>query len=192
MFGYFDLDAAFSAAFILAMMGFVENDDSDSPPEGLRASAQILRYLCKAGNKAAEGRLKDLKQFCGHVWDPDKALGEWEWLQESDIPSAPSFTPGSGKSGDARDAENGARLDDGSGAGRVNDGSPEGIFWPSWESMNQDQNYDMFGLDRLDDFNLDLGTEMTGIYDSFNDPNLPLTGVHEADWAAIGNFFQMY
>ena len=113
MFGYFDLDAAFSAAFILAMMGFVENDDSDSPPEGLRASAQILRYLCKAGNKAAEGRLKDLKQFCGHVWDPDKALGEWEWLQESDIPSAPSFTPGSGKSGDARDAENGARLDDG-------------------------------------------------------------------------------
>ncbi|RSL94845.1 hypothetical protein CEP52_012423 [Fusarium oligoseptatum] len=86
LFGYFDLDATFSAAFVLTMMGFVEGDLQE-PPEGLKQAAEILKYLSNAGNSAAQRRLNDLKQFCLHVWSPTNMTDDWSWLKEGGISS---------------------------------------------------------------------------------------------------------
>lgn len=43
----------------------------------------------------------------------------------------------------------------------------------------------------FNDFPMDLGAEMGGIYSSYNDPTLPLTGIDELDWAEVGKMFQL-
>lgn len=43
----------------------------------------------------------------------------------------------------------------------------------------------------FNDFPMNLGDEMGGIYSSYNDPSLPLTGIDEVDWAEVGKMFHM-
>ncbi|OAL48473.1 hypothetical protein IQ07DRAFT_543394 [Pyrenochaeta sp. DS3sAY3a] len=67
-FGYFDLDAAVSAAFVFVLVESMHTKDSPrSGFEGIRGATEILQYLIKRGNKAAEKRLLDVEQLCQHL-----------------------------------------------------------------------------------------------------------------------------
>ncbi|RSM19046.1 hypothetical protein CDV31_002177 [Fusarium ambrosium] len=183
LFGYFDLDATFSAAFVLTMMGFVEGDLQE-PPEGLKQAAEILKYLSNAGNSAAQRRLNDLKQFCLHVWSPTNMTDDWSWLKEGSIsslnnsPENRQNIPGDG-SGNT-DLQTDAMTTWGPAA------------WISWQSTAANGE-DAVHLDfsASENFQMDLSHEAGDIYSSFNDPTLPLTGVDDVDWAEVGKMFHM-
>ncbi|KAK2605933.1 hypothetical protein QQS21_003659 [Conoideocrella luteorostrata] len=169
LFGYFDLDATFSAAFILAMMGFIEGPDVHNPPVGLSQAAEVLRYLAQAGNKTARRKLNELRQFCGHVWSPAQLSGEWQWLgtserNETAYPSMPGSSAGN---------TDGAVQPD-----PMHIGVPRASF-----------GFGSFG--DFGDFLQDPGDEFGDIYSSYNDPDLLLTGTDEADWAAVGRMFRL-
>ncbi|OQE17953.1 hypothetical protein PENSTE_c019G08083 [Penicillium steckii] len=81
-YGFFDLDATFSAAFVLVMEGFI-NISQREPPPALKQAFEVLQFLAQSGNYAAEQRLQDISQSCSHVW-PNHA---------SDIPSSDRGSP---------------------------------------------------------------------------------------------------
>ncbi|KAM5356448.1 hypothetical protein ACJ41O_003094 [Fusarium nematophilum] len=181
LFGYFDLDATFSAAFVLTMMGFVEGDLQE-PPEGLKQAAQVLKYLSNAGNSAAQRRLHELKQFCAHVWSPTTMTDDWSWLKEGSVSSFDN----------SPDVRQMPEVDDGGGTSQLQ--NPMGSFgalgvWMPWQTVGGEAcNLD---FSASENFQVDLSLEAGGIYSSFNDPTLPLTGVDDVDWAEIGKMFHM-
>ncbi|KAI8655062.1 Proline--tRNA ligase [Fusarium keratoplasticum] len=183
LFGYFDLDATFSAAFVLTMMGFVEGDLQE-PPEGLKQAAEILKYLSNAGNSAAQRRLNDLKQFCLHVWSPTNMTDDWSWLKEGSVSSLDNSPANrqnfSGDGGGNPNLQADAMTTWGPAA------------WISWQSTATGGE-DAVHLDfsASENFQMDLSHEAGDIYSSFNDPTLPLTGVDDVDWAEVGKMFHM-
>ncbi|KAJ4124716.1 hypothetical protein NW765_014243 [Fusarium oxysporum] len=178
LFGYFDLDATFSAAFILTMMGFVQGQDG-APPEGLKQAAGILRHLSRAGNHAAQRRLDELKQFYEQVWSSASDTERQSWLEEGDsslggIPFTERATLDAG----------GERVF------AVQDESMTTSAWVPWQ-MGPDQQANPLDFNMPQSFEMDLSHEATDIYSSFNDPTLPLTGVDDVDWAEIGKIFNL-
>jgi hypothetical protein len=187
LFGYFDLDATFSAAFILVMMGFVDTSDLQKPPEGLSHAADVLQYLAEAGNNAAQRRLDELKHFCRRVWSPpENATPEWAWLREGRPPDAvmavakmDATPPVYGNAG--------SDITQQDGNGGVEMQVPPQELWQSQTEQDQQTELDNF----FNDFPMDLGAEMGGIYSSYNDPSLPLTGIDDVDWAQVGKMFSL-
>lgn len=183
LFGYFDLDATFSAAFILVMMGFVDTSDLQKPPEGVSQAAVVLQYLADAGNSAAQRRLDELKHFCRRVWSPpEDATAEWAWLREGRpdavmAVAAMETTP-------PLYVANSTPLPN-STAGDTQTGPQE--TWPNQADQDQHTDLDNF----FNDFPIDLGADMGGIYSSYNDPSLPLTGIDDVDWAQVGKMFSL-
>ncbi|KAJ3532353.1 hypothetical protein NM208_g8478 [Fusarium decemcellulare] len=180
LFGYFDLDATFSAAFVLTMMGFVEGDLQE-PPEGLKQAAEVLKYLSKAGNSAAQRRLNELKQFCLHVWSPTNMTDDWSWLKEGSISSLHN-SPENGQILGADEAGSSNTYLQGDGGNALASWGP--AAWMSWQSVPANGE-DPCHLDfsASENFQMDLSLEAGDIYSSFNDPTLPLTGVDDVDWA---------
>ena len=67
-FGYFDLDAAISAAFIFILVESLQSvGSSRSGLHGIRSATSILQYLIKHGNKAAAKRMLDVEHICQHL-----------------------------------------------------------------------------------------------------------------------------
>ncbi|KAF4468758.1 transcriptional regulatory [Fusarium albosuccineum] len=188
LFGYFDLDATFSAAFVLTMMGFVEGDLQE-PPEGLKQAAEVLKYLSKAGNSAAQRRLNELKQFCLHVWSPTNMTDDWSWLKEGSISSLDN-SPENGQTLGADEAGSSNTYLQGDGGNALASWGP--AAWMSWQSVPANGE-DPCHLDfsASENFQMDLSLEAGDIYSSFNDPTLPLTGVDDVDWAEVGKMFHM-
>ncbi|KAL2670751.1 hypothetical protein Neosp_014553 [[Neocosmospora] mangrovei] len=183
LFGYFDLDATFSAAFVLTMMGFVEGDLQE-PPEGLKQAAEILKYLSNAGNTAAQRRLNDLKQFCLHVWSPTNMTDDWSWLKEGSVSSLDNSPANRHNfSGDAGGNPN-LQAD-----AMTTWGPAAWISWQSTAAGGEDAVHLDFSAS--ENFQMDLSHEAGDIYSSFNDPTLPLTGVDDVDWAEVGKMFHM-
>lgn len=172
------------------MMGFITNNDPRKPPEGLEEAARVLEYLSSSGNKAAERRLKDLKQFCYHVWSPDKMSEEWKWLTESHAAT---------RNRSRETADTSRNLNGSCNAGRtqtpcLEQKNPGHSFWPEvwddWFSELATSQNSMVLFEAAEGFELDLKHEADEIYAKFNDPNLPLTGVDEMDWAEMEKIFQ--
>ncbi|KAM0417131.1 hypothetical protein ACHAPT_012838 [Fusarium lateritium] len=180
LFGYFDLDATFSAAFVLTMMGFVEGDLQE-PPEGLKQAAEILKYLSNAGNSAAQRRLSDLKQFCLHVWSPTNMTDDWSWLKEGSVSSLDNSPANrQGVPGEHLQADAMATW-----------GPAAWISWQSSATAGNGEDAVHLDFSASENFQMDLSHEAGDIYSSFNDPTLPLTGVDDVDWAEVGKMFHM-
>ncbi|TPX09886.1 uncharacterized protein E0L32_008908 [Thyridium curvatum] len=180
-FGFFDLDATFSAALTLVMFGFLDgvSDIANMPPE-LDQAVDVLLHLSRAGNKAAEQRLRDIRQFCSFIWPdlpvseeaPSGANLEKQYTREERIRGSSSAVPDPGIEVD-RTA---------TGYGDLQD------------AMDRTSQADEVVMSDIVDFEkgnnfLDLNMEADGIYSSFNDPTLPLTGVDDLDWAEIEKVF---
>lgn len=172
-FGFFDLDATFAAAFILVMLGSMDNKISAKPPMEMRLACDVLCYLSSAGNKAAERRLNDVTQFCSNVW-PNSRL--------------PTLTNADG----TRSTDNGAGRDNTVPAQlQGNPGYPEQSSAGVSDYACSDNPGTWMGMTQfdVDNINFDLGPEADDIYWSFNDPNFPVTGVDYSDWLQMENFF---
>lgn len=184
-------------------MGFIKSSDPQKPPEGLAEAAEILQYLTAAGNKAAQRRLADLKQFCYHVWSVNKLSDDWRWLRSPssstgdihDITHLPQAAAADVTTTPSRIVEQSLGA---SGELPLYDSTTS--FWPeAWEGWVDGQTavstensaaMEMLDFDMDAAFQMDLSRDAGDIYSSFNDPNLPLTGVDEVDWAEMGKMFR--
>lgn len=174
------------------MKGFLESEDLQKPPEGLSPAADVLRHLANSGNKTAQKRLDELKQFCYNVWSPDNMSQEWGWLKDSAPPSAPRSvaTQNSNAGLDPGTTRSGTTDDSTLMTGQMSNVPMTGMGtlepWETGWQGNPAGDYI-----NLDDFQLDLSMEMGSIYSCYNDPSLPLTGIDEVDWQEVGKMFSM-
>lgn len=65
-FGFFDLDALFSAAFVFVLAEKITPRQS-AEPSGIRGAASLMDWLSTCGNKVASKRLEDIHQMCSHL-----------------------------------------------------------------------------------------------------------------------------
>jgi proline utilization trans-activator len=65
-FGFFDLDALFSAAFVFVLAEKI-SPRTPTDPCGIRDAASLMGWLSASGNKAATKRLADIHQMCSHL-----------------------------------------------------------------------------------------------------------------------------
>ncbi|THC94112.1 hypothetical protein EYZ11_006401 [Aspergillus tanneri] len=189
-YGFFDLDATFSAAFVLVMVGFIDNSQKHPPP-ALNQAFSVLRFLSRSGNSAAEQRLQDIAQSCSHVWPdhrfdvtpsnhgrsplgpsaghivPNPSPGVDPGQSPLEYPLAPPPRYNAVASDRERYCPDESRL-----------------FEPWEQSVGSDTVFDMQG-----DWGVDLSGEAEGIYSSFHNPTLPLTGVDYMDWLEIEKVF---
>ncbi|KAB8231916.1 Zn(II)2Cys6 transcription factor [Aspergillus alliaceus] len=188
-YGFFDLDATFSTAFVLVMMGIVDKSQ-DQPPPALDQAFGILQFLAKAGNLAAERRLQDITHSCLHVW-PNYTLGsEGQRAEQIDngspsMSNLPPFGPRINVMNPQTTASGIPPEYTAEPAGGWEHDRDESRLLETW--MHADATTALF--DMQVDFDLDLSVEAEGIYSSFYDPSLPLTGVDHSDWLVIEKIF---
>ncbi|KAL0943278.1 zn 2cys6 transcription factor [Colletotrichum truncatum] len=190
-FAFFDLDAAFSAAFVLIMRGFAHKNDSQKPPPPeLHQAVEVLEYLSSAGNNAASHRLKEIRQLQAHVWASRYPPPEKDDVQMKDSESSSRPT----RAGGAHEQGTPGQSGEGSSGSQVvlSPPDPSPSTQPSWDGemfgTDSTESYDpdtLFGLDLNGSLGQEFSLEAEGIYASFNDPSLPLTGVDQLDWAEL-------
>ncbi|KAH6989083.1 hypothetical protein BKA56DRAFT_641098 [Ilyonectria sp. MPI-CAGE-AT-0026] len=67
-FGFFDLDATFSAAFVFVLVeAFYPTPTRSVGVSGIPKASRIMQYLAAQGNRAAEKRRADLEQICNFL-----------------------------------------------------------------------------------------------------------------------------
>ncbi|CAD0053793.1 unnamed protein product, partial [Aureobasidium pullulans] len=169
-FGFFDLDATFSAAFVLIMLR-IEDGKSLRPPEEILEACRVLQSLSIAGNRMAGRRLRDINDFCIRVW-----------------PTAPSIheTLGILMQPHAQNIE-------------VGDGMQHQYQHQPWQPTSQIQQdtfpYPTIPIDTAHRYLMvdEIGNELVNgaddIYSCFNDPTLALTGIDLADWIEMSRTF---
>ncbi|THW46959.1 hypothetical protein D6D21_03646 [Aureobasidium pullulans] len=169
-FGFFDLDATFSAAFVLIMLR-IEDGKSLRPPDEILEACRVLQYLSIAGNRMAGRRLRDINDFCIRVW-----------------PTAPSIheTLGILMQPHAQNIE-------------LGDGMQHQYQHQPWQPTSQIQQdtfpYPTIPIDTAHRYLMvdEIGNELVNgaddIYSCFNDPTLALTGIDLADWIEMSRTF---
>lgn len=195
-FGFFDLDATFSAAFILIMKGFIHG--TAAPPSELEDSVQVLKFLTGEGNKAAAKRLEDVKQLSSQVWSVELGLIDLNGGSSGRRPGNSIRLHHSAPTLDGR-APGVNPMPSPTPTGQQIQSPQDALSdMPSWDGTQSDSfNFqsatgaqDAFlGFDLSTGFGPDLDLEAAGIYSSYNDPTLPLTGVDHLDWAEMEKMF---
>lgn len=223
-FGFFDLDATFSAAFVLIMLK-ANNKESEKPPEDVYQACQILEYLSDSGNRAARRRLQDIRLFCARIWSVNCFANVGHGRQESSVPiitrigeirdchiqmdgslhSAPTTHARQGPSGSDLQSPSYTRH-----AGQPNRSTAryhpreaphshlpqQSIELPAADiTTDQDGStyavsaHESIGSFTFSDIEKEMLNEADGIYSCFNDPDLPLTGIDDADWTEMSRIF---
>ncbi|OQE05714.1 hypothetical protein PENVUL_c022G01821 [Penicillium vulpinum] len=183
-YGFFDLDATFSAAFVLVMVGFLDKSQSQ-PPSALDQASRVLQFLSQSGNLAAERRLQDIAQSYSHVW-PNHVFNAN--ASHSDATSQDRTHISAASSAQRQDllltSSDSSPYMAIASSSRGNHQDEIRLLDP-WPNMDvPDTMFDMQGA-----WNLDLSGEAEGIYSSFHNPTLPLTGVDYIDWLEIEKVF---
>lgn len=173
------------------MMGLVDKAQ-DQPPPALDQAFDVLWFLSRAGNLAAERRLQDITHSCLHVW-PNHVLGA-DREQDEASPSAINLSS-LGPRVNATGPHTSASVFPPQPPPQYTAVATEGWEQDRDESrlletwMHPDAANAMFDMQVDWDWNLDLSVEAEGIYTSFFDPSLPLTGVDHSDWLEIEKIF---
>ncbi|GKZ24629.1 hypothetical protein AbraIFM66951_012033 [Aspergillus brasiliensis] len=168
------------------MAGFTESSTQNQPPPALDQAFHVLQFLSRAGNLAAEQRFHDIAQSCSHVW-PTYVF------QGAAAPGTQTVQTASARDGTQRAAP---RQGVTTGTAAYPSAVPiyptivqdPGQYYLDesglLESWNQNENstgaFDIHG-----DWGIDLTGEAEGIYSSFHNPTMPLTGVDHMDWLEI-------
>ncbi|KAF4761004.1 hypothetical protein N7455_001466 [Penicillium solitum] len=183
-YGFFDLDATFSAAFVLVMVGFLDKSQTQ-PPLALDQASKVLQFLSQSGNLAAERRLQDIAQSYSHVW-PNHVFNANASHSDADSrDKTQTFAASPGSRQDALLTSSDPPPYMAVASSSRGDHQDEIRLLEPWSNMDvPDAMFDMQG-----DWNLDLSGEAEGIYSSFHNPTLPLTGVDYIDWLEIEKVF---
>lgn len=185
-------------------------DEAEHLPTDVKTARQILQHLSNAGNTAASCRLKVISDFCAHIWSPadqnDPKAGS-NGDQNAFRASVSSGHAGMHAVND-RSAVNQCVNDHGDDFATV-DGSEtftaEGTVSeerPSHAPNDESSRHtaaeftggDLQTLDFNDITNSGLAYDFTsnvdGVYTSFYDPDLPLTGIDYSDWLEMERLFE--
>lgn len=172
------------------MLGSLDDERPARPPKEFRLALQVLSYLTSAGNKAAERHQADIMHLSAKVW-PDR--------RDHSNGNADGGGAGGHRSDTAvavldRDGQTAPELHGHkSSHAQANATSARQLQSPqtSWSEQSQlGPMDDWFTLTQFDQqVNFDLAPDAVGIYSSFNDPNLPLTGVDHMDWLEMERVF---
>ncbi|KAG0161120.1 hypothetical protein PDIDSM_8653 [Penicillium digitatum] len=179
-YGFFDLDATFSAAFVLVIVGFLDKAQS-KPPLALDQASRVLRFLARSGNLAAERRLQDIAQSYSHVWPDHVFHANVSHTDAASRDKTQTFaaSPCSRQDALLTSVDYPPYMAVTSSSRSVH--QDESRLLEPWSNMDApDIMFDMQG-----DWNFDLTGEAEGIYSSFHNPTLPLTGVDYIDWLEI-------
>lgn len=169
------------------MVGFIDSSQ-DEPPPALGQAYEVLRFLARSGNSAAEQRLQDISQSCSHVWPTH--IWSMASSNEEKSPQAIMVSQCGGQdsisddNGERRPSDNRAmqsREYPTVGQGTWQSRHDESQLLEPWETLPSAGA--SFGLQG--DWNIDLSGEAEGIYSSFHNPTLALTGVDYMDWLEI-------
>lgn len=199
-FGFFDLDATFSAALTLVMVGFIDGvEEIAKMPAEFEQAVDVLQHLSEAGNMAAEQRLRDIRQFCSFIWPTGTASGLPVVMaggEQTDAPRSPVSSEQNRHSRPAQEMDRTSVVRAAEGTTwATGQGDADNVgFGGERDNGEGSHIQDQSSTDYLVDFErgynfMDLDTDADGIYLSFKDPNLPLTGVDQLDWAEMEKVF---
>lgn len=166
------------------MVGFLDKSQSQ-PPSALDQASKVLRFLSLSGNLAAERRLQDIAQSYSHVWPNHVFNGNASHSDATSRDKTQTFAESPGSRQDALITSSDPPPYMAMGSSGRGDHQDEIRLLEPWSNMDvPDAMFDMQG-----DWNLDLSGEAEGIYSSFHNPTLPLTGVDYIDWLEIEKVF---
>lgn len=166
------------------MVGFLDKSQSQPPP-ALDQACNVLRFLSKSGNLAAERRLQDIAQSYSHVWPNHVFDANTSHSDAATRDTTQTYTISPGPRQDALLASSDPPPYMTVASSGRGDHQDEISLLEPWSNMDvPDAMFDMQG-----DWNLDLSGEAEGIYSSFHNPTLPLTGVDYIDWLEIEKVF---
>lgn len=182
------------------MVGFIDDVEGITKlPAEFEQAVEILQHLSKAGNRAAEQRLRDIRQFCSFIWPTGTTSGLPLVIasgEHANTPSSPVRSEECHPSRPIQDVDRTSAVRAGEGPAWVTgqDSSDNGVFGGGRDNEEASHIPDQNSTDYLIDFErgynfTDLDTDADGIYLSFKDPNLPLTGVDQLDWAEMEKVF---
>ncbi|KAM0713407.1 hypothetical protein Q7P37_010369 [Cladosporium fusiforme] len=189
-FGFFDMDATFSAAFILVMIAILNGTTTETLPEEVRLACDVLLYLGKAGNQVAKDRLDDISRFCASVWrTSESSTLSGDTHASKSCPSSPPPEYGQvfeNIAAGANAADNTyfqtlSGLSDTQGqTGSSHDRSDS----PTVASLQPPAAGETSGLDFFD--------EAQCIYTGFDVPDFSLTGFDHGDWMEMEKLLADY
>lgn len=168
------------------MMGFT-NNTRERPPAALDQAFEVLRFLSRSGNSAAEQRFHDITQSSSRVW-PNYTFNSSSSDRggsEIDFGSSEPARYSVAKSDQLRGPLPHPLGQPPQSMAVAPDSQPhpwdESRFLEPWEyASTSDPAFDIQG-----EWNIDLSGDAEGIYSSFHNPTLPLTGVDYMDWLEI-------
>lgn len=176
-FGFFDLDAAFSAAFILIMQAFLDGGSAGSCPTDLQEAIIVLEHLANEGNRVARQRLTDVNDFSNQVLSVGGAEEDNAPCPASGGQGGSQTAPGVGYAGSKHQA--------------LGHSVPSQIGTPRGDKSG----FEVVGassvgnVDLIGDVDFNMDWETAGIFSSFHDPRLPVTGVDHIDWEEMERMF---
>ncbi|KAJ5087326.1 hypothetical protein N7456_010942 [Penicillium angulare] len=189
-YGFFDLDATFSAAFVLVMTGVTEYTQ-DQPPLALEQAFDVLQFLALSGNFAAEQRFQDIAQSCSRVWPNYVIQGSPSNDQTTQIDPA-SQQQGNASSGNEsgkNPLSNPFAASNHMSAAQDLDFEHHSLEESRLLEAGAHSGASGVAFDMEGDWGMDLADEAERIYSSFHSPVLPLTGVDYMDWLEIEKVF---
>jgi hypothetical protein len=164
--GSFDLDATFSAAFILVMIGLLSDPAERPLPNEIRTACKILQHMSEGGNRSAQRRLEDISQFCAQVWNCSQ-------LTPTEVSGHINIDERQGSSGG---------LEDIAGQDHC---QPQEHASGGWDCTTE-----TFGdMEAAFGLNFDLTAAADDLCSGFNYQDLPLTGIDYVDWVEMEKLF---
>ncbi|KAF9891058.1 hypothetical protein FE257_004993 [Aspergillus nanangensis] len=172
-FGFFDLDAIFSVAFVFVLCESIyPHPHGDSCLQSIEETLGLLQYLVSRGNRAASNRKLDIIQMCEHLGitidqGPLSQHGEMRDPCDvhPDVPSNFDQVPERHDPASTRDpSEPDGTMADGIALAASLPADP--LPWDRDTSLSE----------------IFTGYDNSELYSLYCDGNLPLTGTVETDW----------
>lgn len=168
------------------MQAFLEGGSSKSRPPDLQDAIIVLEHLSGEGNKVARQRLNDVKEFSNQVLlsgegTAHNALASQHQRDRSRDESEPSNAERPPPSASEVSPTQTQRF-----PGRAR-GSEEGLAGSV--AAEADAATSFSEVDIIGNVDSNLDWEMAGIFSSFHDPRLPVTGVDQIDWEEMERMF---
>lgn len=167
-FGFFDLDAAFSVAFVFVLAETIYPKSHKHPGlHGIQGSLNIFRHLKERGNKAAANREADIRQMCDHVGISLEHItnAHQTTAGTSPVDNFPGFRVNTTSIRDLHDQQN-----------------AEGQYLMQ-DSLTPELLNSEHPLHWVDD--LVSGQNIPDLYSVYYSDSLPITGTVETDWEAL-------
>lgn len=165
------------------MAAFIQDGSGCSQPTDLQEAIVVLEYLANEGNKVALQRLADIKEFSTQVLPGEEYLQHRR--QECHIVNGDGMHSTS---------DTFSHLQSPGVVAHAHDRDALALHGPV--SRNEeptmtegDGTGELGNVDMMGDVELNFDWEASGIFSSFHDPGLPVTGVDRVDWGEMERMF---